>query len=64
MTRRRPEQELQRASPKPPPSIPTGIVADQKWPGLYRVKLGRGRLSDIVNLARAKDAALWRKNGA
>jgi len=36
--------------------IPTGIVADERWPGMYRLKLGRGQLSEMLNLARAKDA--------
>ena len=37
-------------------SIPVGIIADERWPNMYRVKLGRGRLSDMVSLARAMDA--------
>ena len=37
-------------------SIPAGIVADERWPKMYRVKLGRGQLSDMLSLTRAKDA--------
>jgi len=42
--------------PKPPPVVPAGLVADDRWPGMIRVKLGRGRVSDMANLTRAKDA--------
>ena len=34
------------------------IVPDQQWPGMWRVQLPNGHLSDIVNRSRAKDAAL------
>jgi len=34
------------------------IVPDQQWPGMWRVQLPNGYLSDIVNRSRAKDAAL------
>jgi hypothetical protein len=34
------------------------IVPDQQWPGMWRVQLPNGHLSDIVNCSRAKDAAL------
>jgi hypothetical protein len=33
------------------------VVPDDKWPGMWRVR-NRDHLSDMVNLARAKDAAL------
>jgi hypothetical protein len=33
------------------------IVADRVYPGMWRVKLPSGKLSDMTNLARAKDAA-------
>lgn len=33
------------------------VVPDDKWPGMWRVQRGE-QLSDMVNLARAKDAAL------
>jgi hypothetical protein len=33
------------------------IVSDTEWPNLWRVRIG-GRRSDMVNRARAKDAAL------
>ena len=37
----------------------TGVTVrkDQRWPGMWFVQLA-GRTSDIVNLSRAKDAAL------
>jgi hypothetical protein len=33
------------------------IVADRVYPGMWRVKLPSGKLSDMTNLVRAKDAA-------
>jgi hypothetical protein len=33
-----------------------GIVPDGRWPNMWRVKYGDGRISDMVNLARARDA--------
>ena len=33
------------------------IEPDSKWPGMWRVRCG-GSLSDMVNLSRAKDAAI------
>jgi hypothetical protein len=32
------------------------IVADAAWPGMYRVKCPDGTLTEMINLARAKDA--------
>jgi hypothetical protein len=32
------------------------IVPDAKWPGMYRLRLPDGSLTDMVNLTRAKDA--------
>jgi hypothetical protein len=32
------------------------IVRDAKWPSMYRLRFPDGRLSDMVNLVRAKDA--------
>jgi hypothetical protein len=37
-------------------TLPPDIVPDGKWPGMYRLRLPNGRLSDLVNLTRAKDA--------
>lgn len=37
-------------------SVPPVILPDELWPGMYRVRLPDGSLSDIVNLIRAKDA--------
>ena len=34
----------------------TSIVPDECWPGMYRIRFRDGRLSDTVNLTRAKDA--------
>ena len=36
----------------------TTIEPDTDWPNLYRVRLPDGHLTDMVNLMRAKDAAL------
>jgi hypothetical protein len=36
--------------------LPPDIFPDAKWPGMYRLRLPNGRLSDMVNLTRAKDA--------
>jgi hypothetical protein len=33
------------------------VEADAKWPGMWRVGFG-GKLSDMANLSRAKDAAI------
>jgi hypothetical protein len=33
------------------------VLPDLDWPGMWRIAWPDGRLSDIVNLARAKDAA-------
>lgn len=34
------------------------IVVDQKYPSMWRVELPDGRLTDMVNRTRAKDAAM------
>ena len=34
------------------------IVADNVYPSMWRVKMPSGKLSDMVNLTRAKDAAM------
>ena len=33
------------------------VVPDDKWPNMYRVRIG-GDISDMANLSRAKDAAI------
>ena len=33
------------------------VVPDDKWPNMYRVRIG-GEISDMGNLSRAKDAAI------
>jgi hypothetical protein len=35
-----------------------GVEPDGRWPGMFRVRFPDGTLSDMVNLTRAKDAAL------
>jgi len=32
------------------------VVPDEHWPGMWRIRTRDGRLSDMVNLARARDA--------
>jgi len=34
------------------------VVEDGRWPNMWRVLLPDGSLSDMINLSRAKDAAL------
>jgi len=34
------------------------IVADRVYPGMWRVRMPAGKLSDMTNLTRAKDAAM------
>jgi hypothetical protein len=41
---------------KKPASLPEGIVPDGNYPGMYRLRLPDGSLSDLVNLTRARDA--------
>jgi hypothetical protein len=43
--------------------LPKGIVPDAKYPGMYRLVLPGGALSDMVNLTRAKDALCLNKEG-
>ena len=33
------------------------VVADKEWRGMYRVRSPDGRLTDMVNLTRTRDAA-------
>ena len=42
--------------PKNTTSAVVSIVPDAVWPGMYRLRFPDGRLSDMVNLTRAKDA--------
>jgi hypothetical protein len=40
------------------------VIPDPEWPNMYRVKLSHaGQLSDMVNLTRAKDAAVCLATG-
>ena len=41
---------------KAAPPAYIAIVADNRFPGMYRLKRTDGSLSDMVNLTRAKDA--------
>ena len=34
------------------------VIPDSKWPNMWRVFLPDGHLTDMVNLTRAKDAAI------
>jgi len=38
--------------------ILASIEPDKDWPGMWRVRLPNGQLTDTVNLTRAKDAAV------
>ena len=38
--------------------VPFSIVQDVAYPNMWRVKLPDGRLTDMVNYTRAKDAAV------
>jgi len=42
--------------PRKPLNINPRIVADPKWPWMYRIRRPDGSTSDIVNLTRAQDA--------
>jgi hypothetical protein len=33
------------------------VVPDNRWPGMWRIAWPDGRITDMVNLSRAKDAA-------
>jgi hypothetical protein len=37
-------------------SLDPRIVPDSKWPGMFRIRLRDGSLSDMANLTRIKDA--------
>ena len=37
------------------PDLPAGIVPDDRWPGMYRIRLPGGGLSDMFNLTWAKE---------
>jgi ribosomal protein L24E len=39
------------------PTLPEAIVADEKYPGMVRVRLLDGQLSDLLNPARARELA-------
>jgi hypothetical protein len=34
------------------------VEPDKDWPGMWRVRMADGHVTDMVNLTRAKDAAL------
>ena len=35
------------------------IIQDKRYPSMWRVALPNGTVSDMVNISRAKDAAMW-----
>lgn len=39
------------------------IIADAKWPNMYRVEYPPGTISDMINLTRARDAAVYIVSG-
>jgi hypothetical protein len=53
---------LTRSEPKNAPtaeksfSVTRGFAIVAKWPGMFRLRLPDGNLSDLVNLTRARDA--------
>ncbi|SRR5579871_33496 len=49
-----PSEERQETLPSP---IVAQIRPDQKWPGMWRVHLSNGHVSDMANKTRVKDAA-------
>ncbi len=40
--------------------LQTEVIPDANYPGMYRVAYSNGRVSDMVNLTRARDAARLR----
>jgi hypothetical protein len=50
-----PGQKRQSVTLRRKPQLDPRIVPDEHWPGMYRLRLRDGGLSDMVNLARAKD---------
>jgi hypothetical protein len=38
-------------------AMPIDVLPDDQWPGMYRVHY-QGKISDMVSLTRAKDAAV------
>src|SRR5262245_53003625 len=38
------------------PKLDPRILADPRWPGMYRIRMPGGGLSDMANLTRATDA--------
>jgi hypothetical protein len=51
-----PQQPQWAATPKNKRTIPRGIVPDERWPGMYRLRLPDGSLTDMMNSTRARDA--------
>jgi hypothetical protein len=44
--------------------MPPEIVPDERWPSMYRLLNADGSLSDMLNLARAKDVVAAASEGA
>jgi hypothetical protein len=47
---------IPRGFKRPSRKLDPRIVPDPVWPGMYRIRLPDGSLTDIANLTRAKDA--------
>src|SRR5262249_43199491 len=56
ISERQKPQSVTLRQPRKSPTLHPRIVPDHKWLGMYRVRQPDGSLSDMVNLARAKDA--------
>src|SRR5258708_5381779 len=41
------------------PEVPKKVIADPNYPGMYRLRLPGGKLSDMVILTRARDVLEW-----
>jgi hypothetical protein len=50
-------KEIQRSVTPKKTGLDPLIVPDEKWPGMYRLRLPHDTLSDMLNLVRAKDCA-------
>jgi hypothetical protein len=50
------DQKPESVTLRRPKALPKPIVADAQWPGMYRLYLSNGQLTDMLNLARARDA--------
>jgi hypothetical protein len=58
ISERQKPQSVTLRQPRKPPKVNPRIVADPKWPRMYRIKRRDGSLTDMVSLTRAKEALL------